>query len=112
MLCKHDANGSSPFTSNNAAKHFAYMGSFSFTRCYENAYTRHHVYVRVCHGIAVIAQLVERVHGKDEVSGSNPADGRDHIMLIIMLISAFLKLIIGLKGFLNECPISLQWSQM
>ena len=24
---------------------------------------------------AVIAQLVERIHGKDEVSGSNPGDG-------------------------------------
>jgi hypothetical protein len=24
---------------------------------------------------AVIAQLVERIHGKDEVSGSNPDDG-------------------------------------
>ena len=25
--------------------------------------------------IAVVAQLVERIHGKDEVSGSNPDNG-------------------------------------
>ena len=30
-------------------------------------------YYRVRH--AVVAQLVERIHGKDEVRGSNPRDG-------------------------------------
>ncbi len=27
------------------------------------------------HQVAAIAQLVERIHGKDEVAGSNPAGG-------------------------------------
>ena len=30
---------------------------------------------RTSDGYAVLAQLVERIHGKDEVTGSNPVDG-------------------------------------
>ena len=30
---------------------------------------------RASDGYAVLAQLVERIHGKDEVTGSSPVDG-------------------------------------
>ena len=35
------------------------------------SYFQHHFYIMV----AAIAQLVERIHGKDEVPGSNPGRG-------------------------------------
>ena len=76
MLCKHDANGSSPFTSNNIEKALCIHGFFlSHNVSWECLYKT----PCVCNGIAVIAQLVERVHGKDEVFGSNPTDGRKKI---------------------------------
>ena len=33
--------------------------------------------------VAAIAQLVERIHGKDEVTGSNPVRGSIFVILII-----------------------------
>ena len=51
---------------------------------------------------AAIAQLVERIHGKDEVTGSNPVRGSIFVILIIfaamVVVRVLFKMMVVLVG--------------